>query len=61
MDVNKEYSFLDGKISVREIKKEQKRAMKNYVREFYYIKHEDKPQIEEFHLTFNGNINLEGI
>jgi len=61
LDANKDYSFLDGKISVREMKKDQKRAMKNYVREFYYIKHEDQPQTEEFHLTVNGLINLEGI
>jgi len=61
LDENKEYSFLDGKISVREMKKDQKRAMKNYVREFYYIKHEDQPQTEEFHLTVNGIINLDGI
>ena len=61
LDANKDYSFLDGKISVREMKKDQKRAMKNYVREFYYIKHEDQPQTEEFHLTVNGIINLDGI
>ena len=61
LDANKDYSFLDGKISVREMKKDQKRAMKNYVREFYYIKHEDQPQSEEFHLTVNGIINLDGI
>ena len=48
LDANKEYSFLDGKISVREMKKDQKRAMKNYVREFYYVKKEDTPQTEEF-------------
>ena len=61
LDADKEYSFLDGKISVREMKKDQKRAMKNYVREFYYIKQEDKPQTEEFHLTVNGIINLDGL
>ena len=61
LDADKEYSFLDGKISVREMKKDQKRAMKNYVREFYYIKQEDQPQTEEFHLTVNGIINLDGI
>ena len=61
LDANKDYSFLDGKISVREMKKDQKRAMKNYVREFYYIKHEDEPQTEEFHLTVNGLIDIQGI
>ena len=61
LDEDKDYSFLDGKISVREMKKDQKRAMKNYVREFYYIKHEDEPQTEEFHLTVNGYIDTDGI
>ena len=61
LDANKDYSFLDGKISFREMKKDQKRAMKNYVREFYYIKHEDEPQTEEFHLTVNGLIDIQGI
>ena len=60
LDANKEYSFLDGKISVREMKKDQKRAMKNYVREFYYVKKEDKPQTEEFQLTVNGLIDTQG-
>ena len=54
LDADKDYSFLDGKISVREMKKDQKRAMKNYVREFYYVKKEDTPQTEEFQLTING-------
>ena len=61
LDANTDYSFLDGKISVREMKKDQRRAMKNYVREFYYIKHEDAPQTEEFHLTVNGIINTQEI
>ena len=43
------------------MKKDQRRAMKNYVREFYYIKHEDAPQTEEFHLTVNGIINTQEI
>ena len=61
LDEDKDFSFLDGKISVREMKKDQKRAMKNYVREFYYIKHEDQPQTEEFHLVVNGYIDLDEI
>ena len=61
LDANKEYSFLDGKISVREMKKDQKRAMKNYVREFYYVKKEDTPQIEEFQLTVNGILDTQGL
>ena len=61
LDANKEYSFLDGKITVREMKKDQKRAMKNYVREFYYVKKEDTPQTEEFQLTVNGILNTNNI
>ena len=61
LDANTDYSFLDGKISVREMKKDQRRAMKNYVREFYYVKNEDAPQTEEFHLTINGIINTQDI
>ena len=61
LDADKEYSFLDGKISVREMKKDQKRAMKNYVREFYYVKKEDTPQTEEFTLTVNGIIDTQAL
>ena len=61
LDADKEYSFLDGKISVREMKKDQKRAMKNYVREFYYVKKEDTPQTEEFTLTVNGILDTQGL
>ena len=61
LDANKDYSFLDGKISVREMKKDQKRAMKNYVREFYYVKKEDTPQTEEFQLTVNGILDTQEI
>ena len=61
LDADKEYSFLDGKISVREMKKDQKRAMKNYVREFYYVKKEDTPQTEEFTLTVNGILDTNGL
>jgi len=61
LDADKEYSFLDGKISVREMKKDQKRAMKNYVREFYYVKKEDTPQTEEFTLTVNGILDIQGL
>jgi serine/threonine protein kinase len=49
LDANKEYSFLDGKISVREMKKDQKRAMKNYVREFYYVKKKTLLKLKNLH------------
>jgi len=34
---DKKFTYIDGKISVKEMKKDIKRKMKNYVREFYYI------------------------
>ena len=34
---DKKFTYIDGKISVKEMKKDLKRKMKNYVREFYYI------------------------
>jgi len=50
LDENKEYSFLDGKISVKEMYLDQKRFMKNYVKDFYYIKKEDMEQNKDFKL-----------
>ena len=35
------------------MKKDQKRDMKNYVREFYFVKKEDEKQMIDFHLTVN--------
>ena len=37
LNKNKKFTYIDGKISVKEMKKDLKRQMKNYVREFYYI------------------------
>ena len=53
LDEDKTFSFLDGKISVKEMKKDLKRDMKNYVREFYFVKKEDIKQNEDFKLTVN--------
>ena len=53
LDEDKNFTFLDGKISVKEMKKDQKRDMKNYVREFYFVKKEDEKQMIDFHLTVN--------
>ena len=61
LDADKNFTFLDGKISVKEMKKDQKRAMKNYVREFYFVKKEDVQQTQDFHLTVNSQINTQGI
>ena len=50
LDEDKDYSFLEGKITVKEMTKDQKRIMKNYVREFYFIKNENLGQSKEFQL-----------
>ena len=57
LDADKNYTFLDGKVSVKEMKKDQKRDMKNYVREFYFVKKEDVQQTEDFQLTVNSTLN----
>lgn len=57
LDQDKDYTFLEGKISVKEMKKDLKRDMKNYVREFYFVKKEDVKQTEDFHLTLNSPID----
>ena len=53
LDEDKNFTFLDGKISVKEMKKDQKRDMKNYVREFYFVKKEDEKQTIDFKLNVN--------
>ena len=58
LDENKDYSFLEGKITVKEMTKDQKRIMKNYVREFYFIKKEDLEQTKDFQLDVKGNIDI---
>ena len=61
MDADRNYTFLDGKVSVKEMKKDQKRDMKNYVREFYFVKKEDVKQTEDFQLTVNSTINTKDL
>ena len=61
LDADKNFTFLDGKISVKEMKKDQKRDMKNYVREFYFVKKEDVKQTEDFQLTVNAPLNTKEI
>ena len=39
------------------MKKDLKRDMKNYVREFYFVKKEDIKQTEDFQLTLNSPID----
>ena len=56
LDQDKSFTFLDGKISVKEMKKDLKRDMKNYVREFYFVKKEDIKQTQDFQLTVNSTL-----
>ncbi len=58
LDDNKEYSFLDGKITVREMILDQKRVMKNFVREFYYVKKEDIEQTKDYKLDVKGSFDI---
>ena len=61
LDDNKEYSFLDGKITVKEMNLDQKRVMKNYVREFYYIKKEDIDQTKDFKLDVKETVDISSL
>ena len=61
LDENKDYSYLEGKITVREMKRDQKRIMKNYVREFYFVKKEDIEQTKDFQLDLKGNIDISNL
>ena len=54
LDENKEYTFLNGKITVKEMYLDEKRNMKNYVRDFYYIKKEDIDLTKDFKLEIKG-------
>jgi serine/threonine protein kinase len=61
LDNNKEYSFLDGKITVKEMILDQKRVMKNYVRKFYYVKKEDMEQTKDFKLDVKENVDISSL
>ena len=58
LDEKKEYSFLEGKITVREMYRDQKRMMKNFVREFFFIKKEDLDEIKEIQSKQKGNLDI---
>ena len=58
LDNNKEYTFLDGKITVKEMLLDQKRPMKNFVREFYYVKKEDIDKTQDFKLEVREDVNI---
>ena len=61
LDENKDYSFLEGKITIKEMYKDQKRIMKNIVREFYYVKKEDLEQTKDFQLDVKGNVDISNL
>ena len=61
LDENKEYTVLDGKITVKEMALDQKRIMKNYVREFYYVKKEDIEQTQDFKLKIKDNVDISSL
>ena len=53
------FTPLNGKISLKEMKKDQKRPMKNYVKKFYYIKPDLLKNIKEFQVYHSGEkINI---
>ena len=54
-DSDKSYTALDGKTTYREMVKDLKRPMKNYVKEFYYIKPKNLKEISEFKVIVNPN------
>ena len=54
----KDYTFLNGKITVKEMLLDQKRPMKNFVREFYYVKKEDIDKTHDFQLEVREDINI---
>ena len=58
LDENKEYNFLDGKITVKEMYLDEKRIMKNYVKDFFYIKKEDIDFTKDFKLEIKGVKNI---
>ena len=61
LDENKEYTFLKGKITVKEMYLDQKRVMKNYVREFYYVKNEDLEQTKDFKLDVKETLDINSL
>ena len=56
LDDDKKLTVKDGKITLKEMKLDQMKPMKNKVREFYYVKKEDIGQTQEFQLEINGKV-----
>ena len=61
LDDNKEYTVLDGKVSLKEMVLDTKRVMKNLVREFYYVKKEDIEQTKDYKLNAKENIDISSL
>jgi serine/threonine protein kinase len=61
MDENKEYTVLDGKITVKEMFLDQKRVMKNFVKDFYYVKQEDIEQTKDFQIQVSSKFDFSSI
>ena len=49
------------KISVQEMYLDQKRVMKNYVKDFYYVKQEDIEQIKDFQINHKGTFDISSL
>ena len=61
MDENTETTFLDGKITVKEMVLDEKRAMKNFVRGFFYIKKDDVDLTKDYKLQSKENIDISSL
>ena len=61
LDDNKEYSFLQGKVTVKEMYLDQKRVMKNFVRGFYYVKKENMDQSNDFKLEAKEDLDISSL
>jgi serine/threonine protein kinase len=55
IDEDKSLNILNGKITLKEMKLDQSKPMKNKVREFYYVKKEDIDKAQEFELEIKGD------
>ena len=56
LDEDKSLTVATGKITLKEMKLDQLKPMKNKVRGFYYVKKEDIGQTQEFQLEINGKV-----
>ena len=61
LDEDKNITVLTGKITLKEMKLDQGRMMKNKVRQFYFVKKEDIAQTQEFQLEINGNKDISNL